>query len=163
VPKTLPGRYRRGVSALPAPASAPGHPEGERPPKTPTDAHKAAESLTRIGVAHPKRRRLRSVTSSASSPAFDRVRQKRSCAFAHVCLRRSASISDASTVLTAVQLELSWASWSTKWLQAGAGVNREQGPACAEVTLLMSPSQDRPVHCGTTNWGVFGSTSSPSR
>jgi hypothetical protein len=45
------------------------------------------------------------VTSSASSPAFDRVRQKRSCAFAHVCLRRSASISDASTVLTAVQLE----------------------------------------------------------
>jgi hypothetical protein len=46
------GRYRRGVSALPAPASAPGHPEGERPPKTPTDAHKAAESLTRIGVAH---------------------------------------------------------------------------------------------------------------
>ena len=102
---TLPGRYRRGVSALPAPASAPGHPEGERPPKTPTDAHKAAESLTRIGVAHPKRRRLRSVTSSASSPAFDRVRQKRSCAFAHVCLRRSASISDASTVLTAVQLE----------------------------------------------------------
>ena len=45
------------------------------------------------------------MTSSASSPAFDRVRQKRSCAFAHVCLRRSASISDASTVLTAVQLE----------------------------------------------------------
>src|SRR6202043_3302512 len=46
------GRYRRGVSALPAPASAPGHPDGERPSKTPTDAHKAAESLTRIGVAH---------------------------------------------------------------------------------------------------------------
>ena len=163
MPKTLPGRYWRGVSALPAPASAPGHPEGERPPKTPTDAHKGGRIADENRSGAPKRRRLRSVTSSASSPAFDRVRQKRSCAFARVCLRRSASISDASTVLTAVQLELSWVSWSTKWLQAGAGVNREQGPACAEVTLLMSPSQDRPVHCGTTNWGVFGSTSSPSK
>jgi hypothetical protein len=43
--------------------------------------------------------RLRSMTSSASSPDFDRVRQKRSCAFAHVCLERSC------TVLTAVQFE----------------------------------------------------------
>ena len=99
------GRYRRGVSALPAPASAPGHPEGERPSKTPTDAHKGGRIADENRSRAPKRRRLRSVTSSASSPAFDRVRQKPSCAFAHVCLRRSASISDASTVLTAVQLE----------------------------------------------------------
>jgi hypothetical protein len=81
-----------GCESLRAIASAPGHPEGERPPKTPTDAHKGGRIADENRSRAPKRRRLRSVTSSASSPAFDRVRQKPSCAFAHVCLRRSASI-----------------------------------------------------------------------